>query len=194
MKGPLKFNEPGSSPNKGTLGKRATPAAKSGPESDGQLPYVSTQDDHNQVQSNSCFNVVCFENFSALSAVGANASGLEPSMQANEFDGIKVHFSATFEGPVGVAVQLSDGVLDPDKYTVVIFKENSHPNSHELAEGRNFEALGAGSLGNKDGKNSGKFGIGRGVVILISSKMVNETGNGAQDEVASNLDGAVDSQ
>ncbi|TYH52853.1 hypothetical protein ES332_D09G056800v1 [Gossypium tomentosum] len=81
-------------------------------------------------------NVVCFENFSALSAVGANASGLEPSMQANEFDGIKAHFNATFEGPVGVAVQLSDGVLDPDKHTAVIFKENSHANSHELAEGR----------------------------------------------------------
>ncbi|KAK5802865.1 hypothetical protein PVK06_030493 [Gossypium arboreum] len=116
MKGSLKFNEPGSSPNKGPLGKQATPAAKSGPESDGQLPYVSTQDDHNQVQSNSCFNFVRFEKISALFAVGANASGLEPSVQANEFVGVKAHFNPTFEGPVGVGVQLSDGVLDPDKH------------------------------------------------------------------------------
>ncbi|TYH01463.1 hypothetical protein ES288_A09G060300v1 [Gossypium darwinii] len=57
-----------------------------------------------------------------------------PSVQANEFDGVKAHFNPTFEGPVGVGVQLSDGVLDPDKHTVVIFKENSHPNFHELAE------------------------------------------------------------
>ncbi|MBA0753851.1 hypothetical protein Gogos_020359, partial [Gossypium gossypioides] len=146
-------------PNKGPLGKRATPAAKSGPESDGQLPYVSTQDDHNQVQSNSCFNVVCFENFYGLSAVGANASGLEPSMQANEFDGIKAHFNLTFEGPVGVAVQLHESCFK--------FTGNSHIPLVESMEA---------------------------VVILISSKMVNETGNGAQDEAASYLNGVADSQ
>ncbi|MBA0712682.1 hypothetical protein Golax_011764 [Gossypium laxum] len=105
---------------------------------------------------------------SAVKGAGANASGLEPSMQANEFDGIKAHFNATFEGPVGVAVQLSDGVLDPDKHESC-FKSTG--NSHiPLVESMEV------------------------VVILISSKMVNETGNGAQDEVASNLDGVVDSQ
>ncbi|MBA0555984.1 hypothetical protein Golob_026127, partial [Gossypium lobatum] len=96
----------------------------------------------------------------------------------------------------GVGVQLTDGILDPDKHSAVIFKENLHSKSREHAVGRKFEALEAGSLRNIERKNSTKVGFGESmeaVVNLILSQMVNETGNGVQNEAASNLDGADDS-
>ncbi|MBA0854868.1 hypothetical protein Goshw_006192 [Gossypium schwendimanii] len=96
----------------------------------------------------------------------------------------------------GVGVQLTDGILDPDKHSAVIFKENLHSKSREHAVGRKFEALEADSLRNIERKNSSKVGFGESmeaVVNLILSQMVNETGNGVQNEAASNLDGADDS-
>ncbi|MFQ6660822.1 hypothetical protein Gotur_029203 [Gossypium turneri] len=135
MKGQLKFNEPGSSPNKGPLGKQATPAAKSGPESDGQLPYVSTQDDHNQVQMRRDWSHPC----RLMNLMELKHTSMQPS---------KVLWGLRHES---------------------CFKSTG--NSHiPLVESM------------------------KAVVILISSKMVNETGNGAQDEVASNLDDVADSQ
>lgn len=49
------------------------------------------------------------------------------TMQAEENDGIKMHFNPTFEGPMEVGVQLTDGILDPTRHSIVIFKDNSHP-------------------------------------------------------------------
>ncbi|KAB2040867.1 hypothetical protein E1A91_D02G117700v1 [Gossypium mustelinum] len=62
----------------------------------------------------------------------------------------------------GVGVQLTDGILDPDKHSAVIFKENLHSKSREHAVGRKFEALEAGSLRNIERKNSSKVGFGWG--------------------------------
>ncbi|PPE00891.1 hypothetical protein GOBAR_DD02090 [Gossypium barbadense] len=59
------------------------------------------------------------------------------------------------------------------------FEENLHSKSREHAVGRKFEALEAGESMEA-------------VVNLILSPMVNETGNGVQNEAASNLDGADD--
>lgn len=53
---------------------------------------------------------------------------------------------------LGVKVQLTSEILDPDKHSTVIFKENLCPKSDEHAVGRNSEALGAGSSGNMDRK------------------------------------------
>ncbi|MBA0586006.1 hypothetical protein Gorai_016761 [Gossypium raimondii] len=81
----------------------------------------------------------------------ADVSGLEQTMQAKDFDGIKAHFNPVFESLIGVGVQLTNDILDPA--------------SHSIA-----------------------------MVNLISSQMVNETGNEVQEEAASKLDGVADSR
>ncbi|MBA0612991.1 hypothetical protein Godav_013519 [Gossypium davidsonii] len=136
----------------------------------GQIHHASTQE-HIQVQSTIVAKYVNSENFPAFSTTSEIASGMEQNIQAMEFDGIKAHFNPTFE-------------------------ENLHSKSREHAVGRKFEALEAGSLRNIERKNSSKVGFGESmeaVVNLILSPMVNETGNGVQNEAASNLDGADDS-
>ncbi|KAK5775467.1 hypothetical protein PVK06_043362 [Gossypium arboreum] len=55
-------------------------------------------------------------------------SGVKENMQYGNFDGVKVHFNSAFEGPEGVEVSMTDGVLDPEKHSAVIFKENLHSN------------------------------------------------------------------
>ncbi|MBA0682286.1 hypothetical protein Goari_024016 [Gossypium aridum] len=49
----------------------------------------------------------------------ADMSGLEQTMQAKDFDGIKAHFNPEFEGPMGVGVQLTNDILDPASHSIV---------------------------------------------------------------------------
>ncbi|MBA0731095.1 hypothetical protein Golax_025341 [Gossypium laxum] len=49
----------------------------------------------------------------------ADMSGLEQTMQAKDFDGIKAHFNPVFEGPMGVGVQLTNDILDPASHSIV---------------------------------------------------------------------------
>lgn len=86
-----------------------------------------------QVQSNSNFNLVISEHVSTLPYANKMMKGVEIPMQSNNFDGIKAHINSTFEGTKEVDVQLSEGVLDLRKHSVVVFKE--HPNSTEHTTG-----------------------------------------------------------
>ncbi|KAH1106991.1 hypothetical protein J1N35_010759 [Gossypium stocksii] len=67
--------------------------------------------------ANNYFNFL--EHVSALSAAGTIALGLEQPMHANNFDGVKVHFNLTFEGPDEVYVQLAKSIVDLGKAVLV---------------------------------------------------------------------------
>ncbi|PPE00955.1 hypothetical protein GOBAR_DD02036 [Gossypium barbadense] len=63
--------------------------------------------------------------------------------------GVNAHFNPTFNDPVESMVELNSVVLDPERHSVVIFKENEVP---KLAK-----------------SNSGVDSCGRGKGILVSS-------------------------
>ncbi|PPD90386.1 hypothetical protein GOBAR_DD12679 [Gossypium barbadense] len=72
-------------------------------------------------------------------------------MNSGNFEGVKAHYNPAFKGPEGVKVPMTDGVLDPRKYF-----------AQGISVKRSMETLGAGTLGPKDGKNSGKNNISHG--------------------------------
>lgn len=57
---------------------------------------------------------------------------VEMPMQSNNFDDIKAHLNPTFEGPEKFDVQLTLGVLDIEKHSVVIFKKHSNSTEHSI--------------------------------------------------------------
>lgn len=137
------------------------------------------------------------------SIVDEIARGVEFPIQENNLDSITTHLNLTFEGLEEVDVQLTGGILDPRKHST--YKEN--PKSTKHTKGRRFESLGTSSSGNKDWKINGKIGIAQGgkkynislwglgsrfkasmegMVNLISTNMVIETGMRVQDEMNPN--------
>ncbi|KAK5841882.1 hypothetical protein PVK06_004206 [Gossypium arboreum] len=91
---------------------------------------------------------------------GNFVNGVDSNLQAKNLDEIKAHFNPAFEGPVEVAVQLTDNILDQGKHSVVIFKKIS--NSPNQSKGRIIESMSAGSAGTQVQKFNGKFGVAKG--------------------------------
>ncbi|MBA0817730.1 hypothetical protein Gohar_022251, partial [Gossypium harknessii] len=69
------------------------------------------------------------------------------------------HFNLTFEALLEVDVTLKEGVLDPAKHSTIVFKENNHPNSFELADDDQAEVLGNDDLTSKGGVRVQNFPI-----------------------------------
>ncbi|MBA0618753.1 hypothetical protein Godav_028051, partial [Gossypium davidsonii] len=71
------------------------------------------------------------------------------------------YFNLTFEALLEVAVTLKEGVLDLAKHSTIVFKENNHPNSFELADDDRAEVLGNDDSTSKGQITGGKFSAGR---------------------------------
>ncbi|MBA0860775.1 hypothetical protein Goshw_021113, partial [Gossypium schwendimanii] len=66
------------------------------------------------------------------------------------------HFNLTFEAPLEVAITLKEGVLDPAMQSVIVFKENNHPNLFESVNDDRAEVLGNDDLTSKGQITEGK--------------------------------------
>ncbi|MBA0618757.1 hypothetical protein Godav_028055, partial [Gossypium davidsonii] len=71
------------------------------------------------------------------------------------------HFNLTFEAPLEVAVTLKERVLDPVKQSIIVFKENNHPNLFESVNNDRAEVSGNYDLNSKGQIAGGKVGVGR---------------------------------
>ncbi|KAA3461751.1 calmodulin-binding transcription activator 3-like isoform X1 [Gossypium australe] len=114
-----------------------------------------------QVQSKIPVNFSNIDSIASFSVLGDIESWVKENMQYGNLDGVKVHFNPTFEGPEGVEVSMTDGVLDPEKHSAVIFKENLHSNQQGISVKRTIETLGVGISSPKDRKNGDRDSIGR---------------------------------
>ncbi|MBA0681962.1 hypothetical protein Goari_023728 [Gossypium aridum] len=156
------LTDTGSGSNNLPLGKQTFQDANPVSERAGQIHHASTQEEHIQVQSTIVAKYVNSEYFPVFPLqvrLHREWNKIFRPWNLMELKRILIQLSKL---PWGVGVQLTDGILDPDKHSAVIFKENLHSKSREHAVGRKFEALEAGSLRNIERKNSSKVGFGWG--------------------------------
>lgn len=101
--------------------------------SEQQQGQILENKNNGQVSSQPNINFFNFENASVSSLAGEIMEGIWVPIQENNLDSVTAYFNSTFEGLEAVVVQLTKGILDPKKHSVVTVKNN--PKSSEYPKG-----------------------------------------------------------